>query len=65
MALPTEFSPMSWEDGGYPDLPFVASNNLSVFSILETDTGLVKSYVFDPADLNGEVQLFDQFSIVN
>ena len=23
MALPTEFSPMSWEDGGYPDLPLM------------------------------------------
>lgn len=63
MILPSEFSPMSAENENYPKLPFVASNALSVFSVLETDSGLVKSYVFDPAQPGSKASLFDQFSI--
>ncbi|MGO2366479.1 MAG: metallophosphoesterase, partial [Pseudoalteromonas sp.] len=63
MSFPNVFSPMSMENESYPDLPFVASNTLSVFSILDTGTGTVQSYVFDPSNLDAEVQLFDEFSI--
>lgn len=63
MSFPTVFSPMSLENDAYPNLPFVTSNNLSVFSVLDTGTGLVSSYVFDPSDLDGEVMLFDEFSL--
>ena len=63
MSFPTQFSPMSMENDSYPNLPFVASNVLSVFSVLDTSTGTVKSYVFDPSDLDSEVTLFDEFSI--
>ncbi|GAA6185559.1 hypothetical protein NBRC116595_28070 [Aliiglaciecola sp. NS0011-25] len=63
MSFPTVFSPMSLENDAYPNLPFVTSNTLSVFSILDTGTGTVQSYVFDPTNLNSEVQLFDEFSI--
>ena len=63
MAFPTNFSPMSAENEDYPNLPFVASNVLSVFSVLDTGSGTVKSYVFDPSDLDSEVMLFDEFSI--
>lgn len=63
MSFPTVFSPMSLENEDYPNLPFVTSNTLSVFSILDTGAGTVQSYVFDPTDLNSEVQLFDEFSI--
>ncbi|WP_323750520.1 fibronectin type III domain-containing protein [Marinobacter sp.] len=65
MAFPSVFSPMSLESEAYPELPFLATNNLSSFSILDTGTGTVKSYVFDPADREGEVRLFDEFSIDN
>ena len=61
MSFPTLFSPMSMENESYPNLPFVTSNNLSVFSVLDTQSGSVKSYVFDPSDLNSEVILFDEF----
>lgn len=58
-------NPMSMLNENYGPLPFVASNELSVFSILDTGTGTVKSYVFDPSDLDGEVALFDEFSLAN
>tara|TARA_R110002153_G_scaffold1274_3_gene6379 strand:+ start:12099 stop:14042 length:1944 start_codon:yes stop_codon:yes gene_type:complete len=63
MSFPSVFSPMSMENENYPNLPFVTSNTLSVFSIMDTGTGTVKSYVFDPTDLDSQVQLFDEFSI--
>ncbi|MFC0172459.1 metallophosphoesterase [Vibrio comitans] len=63
MSFPSEFSPMKSENENYPDLPFVTSNTLSVFSILDTGTGTVKSYVLDPTKLDSEVQLFDEFSL--
>ncbi|GAC12981.1 fibronectin type III domain-containing protein [Aliiglaciecola lipolytica] len=63
MSYPTVFSPMDMENEDYPNLPFVTSNTLSVFSILDTGTGSVQSYVFDPTNLNSEVQLFDEFEL--
>ncbi|MEG3767670.1 fibronectin type III domain-containing protein [Alteromonas sp. 14N.309.X.WAT.G.H12] len=63
MSFPTVFSPMSLENENYPNLPFVTSNTLSVFSILDTQSGSVKSYVFDPSDLDADVILFDEFSL--
>lgn len=63
MALPSIFSPMNLLDKTYPKLPFVTSNTLTTFSILDTGTGTVKSYVFDTRDPSSQVQLFDEFSI--
>ena len=63
MSFPTVFSPMYAENESYPNLPFVTSNTLSVFSILDTGSGRVQSYVFDPTDLESEVTLFDEFSL--
>jgi hypothetical protein len=65
MIQPSLFSPMSLIDKTLPALPFVSSNQLTTFSILDTGTGTVKSYVFDTADPASEVQLFDEFSIGN
>ncbi|MCY7314465.1 MAG: metallophosphoesterase [Rubrivivax sp.] len=45
------------------DLPFVASNNLTSFSILDTGTGTVASYVFDTRVPGSAVLKFDEFSI--
>ncbi|NJP07500.1 MAG: metallophosphoesterase [Chloroflexaceae bacterium] len=64
--FPTEFNPMEELDPLEEDnrrLPFVSSNNLTVFSILDTGDGTVSSYVFDTRDPEGEVQLFDQFGL--
>lgn len=63
MSFPSVFSPMDFENENYPNLPFVTSNTLSVFSVMDTGTGTVKSYVFDPTDLDSQVQLFDEFSL--
>ncbi|AFI82954.2 metallophosphoesterase [Methylophaga nitratireducenticrescens] len=65
MIHPSFFSPMHLLDKAFPKLPFVSSNQLTTFSILDTGTATVKSYVFDTADPVSEVQLFDEFSIGN
>jgi hypothetical protein len=62
--FPTEFNPMAELDPLPEDnrpLPFVSSNNLTTFSILDTSTGSVSSYVFDTRDPASETRLFDQF----
>lgn len=60
-AMPSEFSPMTGPDG--QPLPCVASNELTVFTILDTGDGSITSYVFDTNDPFGEVRVFDRFSI--
>jgi hypothetical protein len=42
-------------------LPYIASNKITVFSIVETASGVVNSYRFDTCDPNSEVILFDAF----
>ena len=46
------------------DLPFVASNNLTTFSILDTGSGTIASYAFDTRSPTSAVVKFDEFSIV-
>jgi hypothetical protein len=64
--FPTEFNPMEelepLEENNRP-LPFVSSNNLTAFTIFDTASGTVSSYVFDTRDPESEVRLFDQFVI--
>ncbi len=43
--------------------PFIASNDITVFSIFETDTGTVSSYYFDTRKPNSEVVKFDEFQL--
>ncbi len=59
--MPSVFAPMQGDDGR--DLPCVASNDMTVFSILDTETGTVRSYVFDTRDPGSPVRLFDEFSL--
>lgn len=47
---------------GRPE-PYVASNDITVFSILETGTGTVSSYRFDTRQPDSEVVKFDQFRL--
>lgn len=61
-AVPT-LAPLIGEDGN--PLPYIASNNLTVFSILDTNTGRVSSYYFDTRKPTSEVVKFDEFSLVD
>lgn len=62
--MPTEFSPMTNASSGQ-DLPCIASNEMTAFSVLETgpDGTTVSSYVFDTTRPEGEVELFDRFEL--
>lgn len=44
-------------------LPYIASNTLTVFSILDTGTGKITSYRFDTTVAESEAIAFDQFSL--
>lgn len=50
--------------GGKP-LPYIASNKITVFSVLETDedNAVIKSYYFDSSADNNNIVLFDQFQL--
>jgi Calcineurin-like phosphoesterase len=58
--VPT-IEPLLGEDG--KPLPYVASNDITVFSIFETATGTVSSYRFDTRKPNSEVIKFDEFKL--
>jgi hypothetical protein len=44
-------------------LPYIASNDMTVFSIFETGSGTVSSYYFDTRQPDSAVVKFDQFAI--
>jgi hypothetical protein len=44
-------------------LPYIASNDLTVFSILDTEKGTVSSYRFDTRYPDSEVIKFDEFDL--
>ena len=64
MVMPTIMNPMKTMEARPTDLPFIASNLLTAFSVLDTATGLVTSYVFDTRTDAGAVVKFDEFSIL-
>jgi hypothetical protein len=45
-------------------LPYLASNEITAFSILDTETGTVSSYRFDTRYPYSDVIQFDQFSLL-
>lgn len=45
-------------------LPYIASNDITVFSILDTSKGTVSSYRFDTRFPNSEVIKFDEFTLL-
>jgi hypothetical protein len=63
MGMPTLFNPMRELAGAPADLPFVASNNLTAFSVFDSQTGLVSSYVYDTRDPAGQTRKFDEFRL--
>lgn len=44
-------------------LPYIASNDITVFSILDTGSGTVSSYRFDTRYPNSEIVKFDEFKL--
>jgi hypothetical protein len=44
-------------------LPYVASNDITVFTILDSAAGVVRSYRFDTRDPDSPVVLFDEFPL--
>ncbi|WP_375293879.1 metallophosphoesterase family protein [Oscillatoria sp. HE19RPO] len=50
------------DDQGQP-LPYIASNDISAFSIFETNTGIVSSYRFDARNPSAPVVKFDEFKL--
>ena len=44
-------------------LPYLASNDITAFSIFDTGTETVSSYYFDTRQPNGDVVKFDEFSV--
>ncbi|TVQ07192.1 MAG: metallophosphoesterase [Leptolyngbya sp. DLM2.Bin27] len=50
------------DDDGNP-LPYLASNDITAFSILETETGTVSSYYFDTRLPGSAVVKFDEFRL--
>ena len=44
-------------------LPYIASNDITVFSILDTAAGTVSSYRFDTREPNSPLIKFDEFSL--
>jgi hypothetical protein len=50
------------DEHGQP-LPYIASNDISVFTIFETATGRVSSYRFDTRQPNSAVVKFDEFTL--
>ena len=45
-------------------LPYIASNDTTVFSVLDTGTGIVSSYRFDTQTPDATVVKFDEFSLL-
>lgn len=58
--VPT-IAPLLGEDG--EPQPYIASNDITVFSIFDTATGTVSSYRFDTRSPGSEVVKFDEFAL--
>ncbi|MBD2202243.1 metallophosphoesterase family protein [Calothrix sp. FACHB-1219] len=54
-------APLLGEDG--KPMPYIASNDITVFSIFDTGTGTVSSYRFDTRKPDSEVIKFDEFQL--
>jgi Calcineurin-like phosphoesterase len=55
-------APLLGEDG--KPQPYIASNELTVFSIFETATGTISSYYFNTLKPDSEVIKFDEFKLI-
>jgi hypothetical protein len=60
--VPT-IAPLQSQDG--KPMPYITSNDITVFSIFDTGTGTVSSYRFDTSQLESKVVKFDEFQIMS
>ena len=51
------------KDDSGNELPYIASNEITSFTIFDTGAGLLSSYYFDTTKLDSEVVKFDEFEI--
>jgi Calcineurin-like phosphoesterase len=58
--IPT-IAPLQSEDG--KPIPYITSSDITVFSIFDTETGTVSSYLFDTSQPKSKVVKFDEFQI--
>lgn len=58
--VPT-IAPLLGEDG--KPMPYIASNDITIFSIFDTGTGTISSYRFDTRKPDSEVLKFDEFKL--
>ncbi|MGF1524672.1 MAG: metallophosphoesterase [Leptolyngbyaceae cyanobacterium] len=66
--VPTEALSLGEENNPFLDengnpLPYLESNDITAFSILDTGTGTVSSYYFDTRNPDSDVILFDEFGL--
>jgi hypothetical protein len=59
--VPT-IAPLPGKDG--KPMPYIASNDITAFSIFDTGTGTVSSYRFDTSQPNSKVVKFDEFQLL-
>ncbi len=50
------------DDAGNPQ-PYIASNNITIFTLFDTGTGILSSYYFDTREPESAVVKFDEFRI--
>ncbi|MEA5447933.1 metallophosphoesterase [Leptolyngbya sp. CCNP1308] len=50
------------DDSGHP-LPYLASNDITAFSVFDTGMGTISSYYFDTREPNSAVVKFDEFAV--
>jgi hypothetical protein len=62
--FPTLANPMQLWDGEPQPVPFVSSNDISTFSVLDTGMGAVRSFAINLRDPDAEVIEFDRFSLL-
>jgi hypothetical protein len=55
-------APLLGEDG--KPQPYISSNEITVFSIFETATGIISSYYFNTLKPDSEVVKFDEFNLI-
>lgn len=59
--FPSLFSPQ--QDNNGEDLPCIASNDMTIFSMFNTETGMISSYIYDTRQPDSDPVLFDEFAI--
>ena len=60
-AIVPSIKPLNGEDG--KPIPYIASNEITIFSILDTGNGTVNSYYFDTTKPEEKVVKFDEFKL--